>query len=182
MELIFVDESGDSKFKEYFGLCVAVVNHHHYKTVKSGFQNTLIGSNWDESIEFKGSHLFSAKKGDTSVPIDERIDIAAQILDLNSSDSNARMRFHYARRHDCDDTKQEYLATLPLLIQRALPTPKKGRGKDLVTISCDYRQDITASEIQEVALPTVTERGYTLVEEVTTPMSSFHTVGILYAD
>lgn len=182
MELVFVDESGDTKFKEYFGLCVAVLNAAHYKAIKGGFQAILRKSEWDESIEFKGSHLFSASKGDTKVSIERRIEIAQQVLGLNKSTNNARMRFHYARRHDCEDSKAEYLECLPILLNRALPKPKKGRGKDLVAVSCDYRSDIKAQEIQKSILPVLEDKGYALLEEVTTPQSNFHTVGLLYAD
>ncbi len=182
MELVFVDESGDTKFKDYFGLCVAVVNVVHYKSLKEGFQSILRKSEWEESIEFKGSHLFSASKGDVKVPIERRIDIASRVLNLNKSTSNARMRFHYGRRHDCEDIKGDYLEYLPALIEKALPKPKKGKGKDVVAVSCDFRNDISAKEIQEVILPILNAKGYTLLEDVTTPHSNFETVGILYAD
>jgi len=182
MEFIFVDESSDSKFKDYFGLCVAAVNSVHYRTVKQEFQALLRSSTWNETIEFKGSHLFSATKGDTSVSVEDRIEIAKQLLDLNSADKNSRFRFHYAGRHDCNSHKDEYLAVLPALVHRSLVKAKKGRGRDLVSVSCDRRDDISPMEIQTTILPAIEDRGYTLVEEVTAPLSNFNTVGILYAD
>lgn len=182
MQLLFVDESGDHKFKDYFGLCVAAINSAHYKTAKTGFHGVLKAAGWDESVEFKGSHLFSASKGDLKVPIEKRVEMAGAILDLNKAGRNARMRFHYLCRQECKDHKAEYLARLPVIIAKALPPTEKRYGKDLVTLSCDGRDDISVQEIQEAVLPTIEERGYTLVEEVTTPKSNFHTVGILYAD
>lgn len=182
MELLFIDESGDQKFKEYFGICVARINSAHYKTAKYGFQKILRESGWNETIEFKGNHLFSATKGDPNVSIEQRIDIAGQILDLNKSTVNARMRFHYFSRRDCKDFKTEYLKRIPQLIERALPTASKGRGKDIVSISCDFRSDICSNEIQNTILSIISKKGYTLLEEVTTPKSGFQTVGILYAD
>lgn len=182
MELLFVDESGDYKFNEYFGLCVAAINASHYKAAKVGFQDILRSTGWDETIEFKGSYLFSASKGDLGIPIEQRIEMAKAIIDLNAAAKNARMRFHYFSRHDCSSVHDEYLSVLPELVKRALPKAKKARAKDLVAVSCDYRNDIRATEIQEAVLPAVEVKGYTLLEEVTTPTSSFHTVGILYAD
>ena len=182
MQLLFVDESGDRKFREYFGLCVAAIHSAHYKTAKIGFHKVLREAAWDETVEFKGSHLFSASKGDLKVAIEKRVEMAGQILDLNKSDSNARMRFHYFCHQDCKDQKTEYLAQLPMLVAKSLPQTAKKHGKDLVILSCDGRDDITATEIQKAVLPAIEDRGYTLVEEVTTPRSSFHTVGILYAD
>src|SRR5687768_7818232 len=155
MQLLFVDESGDQKFKEYFGICVAAVNSAHYRTAKSGFHRILREAKWDETIEFKGSHLFSASKGDPAVSIERRVEMASNILNLNKSDSNARMRFHYSCRADCKDHKAEYLARLPALITRALPYTTKKNGKDLVALSCDGRTDISAAEIQLVALPAI---------------------------
>lgn len=183
MELLFVDECGDAKFKSYFGLCVAAINAVHYKKAKTGFQNVLRSAGWDESIEFKGSYLFSASRGDQEISIDERIQMARQIIDLNMANVNARMRFHYFSRDDCGSVKNEYLDALPHLVGKALPSQAKhGRAKDLVAISCDCRSDLKAAEIQECLLPVVEQKGFTFFEEVTTPISSFHTVGILYAD
>jgi hypothetical protein len=182
MQLLFVDESGDQKHKQYFGICVAAINSAHYRTAKTGFHKALRASGWNEDIEFKGSHLFAASKGDKSISVEKRIDIATAILDLNKAESNARMRFHYFGRHDCDNPKAEYLTRLPQLVRRALPPTHKKAGKDLVSINCDQRSDISASEIQDAILPVLTGRGYTLVEEVATVRSSFHTVGVLYAD
>lgn len=182
MQFLFVDESGDAKFDGYFGLCVAAINSAHYKTAKAGFHAILRQHGWKESIEFKGSHLFSATKGDPHISIDQRIEIAGAVLDLNKSERNARMRFHYGSRTDCEEQKAAYLATLPKLICKALPKIHKKNGKDLVMVSCDERSDTSAAEIQAVILPAIASRGYTLIEEVTTARSSFHTVGILYAD
>ena len=59
MLLVFIDETSDSKFDDYFGLSISTINHTNYKTIKDGFQKILKESRWDESIEFKGSYLFS---------------------------------------------------------------------------------------------------------------------------
>jgi len=186
MLLVFVDETSDSKFKDYFGLSIAVINHTHYKTIKDGFQKILKASHWDESIEFKGSYLFSATKGDTNVGIDERIDIANKVISLNIAKKNARMRFFYLR-HKVDKKKQgeEYLKVLPLLLNKALPCvtkATKGSGKDIIAITCDYRSDISATQIHNAVEPVVKSKKFTLLEEVTMASSKFHTVGILYAD
>ena len=41
MLLIFVDETCDSKFKDYFGLSVATINYTKYAKVKTEFQKIL---------------------------------------------------------------------------------------------------------------------------------------------
>ena len=183
MLLIFVDETGDSKFKDYFGLSVTTINHNHYKKIKNGFQEILRNSDWNETIEFKGSYIFSVSSGDKTVPIDKRIDIAHSILDLNTANRNARMSCHYVRKEKTDNHKQQYLDTLPLILDKALPKLiKKGGGKDIAAVYCDYRSDITSFEVQNAIMPILQKKQYTLLEKVTMPHSNFHTVGILYAD
>lgn len=182
MELVFVDETGDEKFKDYFGLSVATINAAHYKKLKQGFHKILIDSGWDCTIEFKGAFLFSAKKGDPNVDINTRVDICTKIVDLNISDKNARMFAYYASKRGVQDQKTEYLRILPLLLKKALPKAKAGKGKDVIAISCDYRSDISKPEIQTSIADIVSRKGYCLYETVLIHNSNFETVGILYAD
>lgn len=71
MLLAFVDETSDTKFKDYFGLCCATINSSFYRQIKDDFQRILTNGGWNPNIEFKGSYLFSALSGDTSVPIEK---------------------------------------------------------------------------------------------------------------
>jgi hypothetical protein len=41
MKLVFLDETGDDKFKDFLGLSVAIVDAAHYATLKQGFQKAL---------------------------------------------------------------------------------------------------------------------------------------------
>jgi hypothetical protein len=179
---IFVDETGDNKLKDYFGISVAVINSNFYCRVKSDFQNILKKSSWDDQIEFKGSYLFSSSKGDKSVDIDERIDICSELLKLNVSKHNARMKFYYFVEEKCSDSKATYLKYLPKLISKSLPKAVKKSGKNLVALNCDRRDGISLDEIRKVILPVLTEKGYVLFEDIVLVNSGFNTVGILYAD
>jgi len=181
MRLIFVDETSDFKFSDYFGLSVAVMNSSFYGQIKRGFQRILTDAGWDPCVEFKGSYLFSATKGCQNVGIEERIGMASAILSLSVAKANARMRFAYCCNRSTD-AKSDYLKYLPPLLGKALPRAETKAGKNLAAIYCDYRSDLRASEIQEAVLPTLEHKGYTLLEDVVTVDSSFHTVGILYAD
>lgn len=181
MILAFVDETGDSKFKDYFGLSCAVINSSFYSQIKKNFQDILTAAGWNPSIEFKGSCLFSATSGDTSIPIEKRIEITSKILSQNTSAQNARMKFIYMKKSS-ENHKKDYLTYLPKILEKALPKAKKGGGKDVFSLHCDFRKDVTAKEILEAVHPVVAKRGYTLLENVITSVSSFHTVGILYAD
>lgn len=98
MLLLFVDETSDSKFKDYFGLSIAIINSNFYQTLKASFHKILVDSGWDKEIEFKGSYLFSANSGCKDIPVDKRIEIASRILELNKSRENSRIKFAYFQK------------------------------------------------------------------------------------
>jgi len=181
MEFAFIDETSDVKFKDYFGICCATVNHTKYRTIKAGFQKILRDGGWDPEVEFKGSYLFSASKGCPEVTVEERIALAEKILRLNESDKNSRLKFAYLKLRT-DDVKTEYLRYLPGLLGKVLPKATKKPGKDLISIQCDYRNDMSSDEVCVSVKPVLDAKGYTLFEDVVLVDSDFETVGILYAD
>ena len=182
MLLVFVDETSDAKFSEYFGLCIATINAAYYRGVKSAFQQILIDNGWNPEIEFKGSYLFSASKGCKDIFVDKRVDIASLVLDLTAANKNARIKFYYLRAKT-KDPKTTYIGILPSLLGKALPTVSSRKsGKDLLALHCDKRDDIDERTIRDAVLKKVCEKGYTLYEDVSITKSCFHTVGILYAD
>ena len=54
MRLLFVDETGDSKEKEYLGLCIASVDSTKYAFLKAESLKILKKAGWSEDVEFKG--------------------------------------------------------------------------------------------------------------------------------
>ncbi len=181
MIMIFFDETGDSKFKEYFGICCVRINSAFYTQVKREFQSILESNQWDTNIEFKGSHLFSANSGDTNITIDQRINIAESLIGLNTANKNARICFSYFSKVSTDH-RSDYLEYLPILLDKALPKVNHKNGKDIVTIHCDNRSDISINEVRESIMPIISSNEYTLFEDVSMPNSRFETVGLLYAD
>ena len=119
MLLVFIDETSDSKFKNYFGISCSVINSSFYRKIKENFQTILSEAGWDTEIEFKGSYLFSASSGDLNITIEERIDIASKVLALNTSKQNARMKFYYLKKSS-KNFRQDYLTFLPILLEKAL--------------------------------------------------------------
>jgi hypothetical protein len=92
------------------------------------------------------------------------------------------MRLFYLK-HETDNPKEDYLRTLPLVLEKALPkATDKRQGKDLVTLAYDRRDDISPAEVRAAVDPIIRKRGYTLVEDVCMANSNYHTVGILFAD
>lgn len=182
MILIFADETSDNKFKDYFGISIAVINSNYYSPIKQNFHKILEKSKWDTEIEFKGSCLFSETKGDTNISIDERINICSDLLKLNKSKHNARIKFYYVVIEKCDKQKEAYLKYLPKLLNKALKKTSKKGGKNILTIQCDQRPDTSSTEIRNAVQQVIIEKGYTLLEDVIMSKSGFETVGLLYAD
>ena len=107
--------------------------------------------------------------------------MAEEIIKLNASDKNARFKFAYLKL-STNDVKSEYLNYLPALLRKVLPKATSGPGKDIISINCDYRTDINASDICNALMPAIKEKGYTLFEDVVMANSNFETVGMLFAD
>jgi len=178
---VFIDETSDSKFKDYFGLCVATINSSFYPKVKAEFQQILRRYGWDTTVEFKGSFLFSAKQGDANITVEDRVSIAQELISLNKSEVNARMKFHYFAKNSTDQ-KADYLRFLPILLKKALPRAQEKDGKNLVSVHYDQRSDISPKDIRKAVTPILEDRGYHLFEDVVMAVSRFDTVGIIYAD
>jgi len=181
MILLFVDETSDAKFKDYFGLSIAVINSNFYQILKSDFHKILSDSGWEINIEFKGSYLFSANSGCKNIPVDMRVEIASKILELNKSKINSRIKFAYFHKNS-QDHRKDYLEYLPVLLDKILPAAQKAGDKDIIAVYCDRRSDMKPIEIQNVIQPVLNKRKYTLLENVVMTDSNFNTIGILYAD
>ncbi|MCK5240898.1 hypothetical protein KAR34_00470 [bacterium] len=181
MKLVFIDETGDSKCLEYFGLSCVVIDSSFYRKVKEEFQQILVGGGWRKDIEFKGSYLFSASKGDIDIEVEKRIEIAEKILKLNAK-KNSRMKFYYVSKNNSGKQKDDYLSLLPQLLDKALQRAQKKQGKDVLCLHYDQRKDISPREVYDSVVSVVKKKGYILLENVSSSGSCYHTVGILYAD
>lgn len=91
------------------------------------------------------------------------------------------MKFTYLKKSSANQ-KEAYLQYLPILLEKALPKAQKRAGKDILSLHCDRRDDISPREIYDAVSPVIETRGYTLLEDIVVSRSNFHTVGILYAD
>jgi hypothetical protein len=182
MKLVFVDETSDDKFKDYFGLCCAVIDSNFYNLLKTKFHKILLKSGWPSNIEFKGSYLFSATKGPHEITIDKRIELAKQILELNKSDFNSRMKYYYVSKKSTNH-KNDYLKLIPALLAKAIPKPtSKKSGKNIISLNFDHRDDIKREELKPIIIPIIEKKSYVLLEDINCLKSGFDTVGILYAD
>ena len=181
MLLVFIDETSDSKFKDYLGFSIATVNARFYPKIKTDALNILLSIGWDPDIEFKGSYLFSISSGCTDIDIEKRIDAANGLLDLNVANENRRMKFFFGDMRSTNH-RHSYLTSLPGLLHKVLPRPPKGAGKNLLILSCDHREDISQNELHDAMIPVIFDRGYVLYERVISSDSSFETIGLMFAD
>jgi hypothetical protein len=179
--LVFVDETSDQKFKDYLGFCVATLNEKFYPSLKQTALEILKDIDWDPSIEFKGSYLFSQSKGCDGVQVVTRLDAAHRLLDLNTAKINSRLRFYYGGMKS-ENHAQDYLQSVPELLRVSLPKPPKGAGKNLISVMCDERSDVSSEQLHEAIEPAVSARGYVLLEKVVSARSATQTVGIMFAD
>jgi len=181
MQLVFIDETSDAKFKEYLGFCIVTMNAKFYPQIKERAQAILLDIGWDPETEFKGSYLFSAKSGCEEVDIERRIDAAHELIDLHIAEKNRRMVFHYGDMQSATHG-EAYLYNLPSLLMKVLPRAKQGAGKNLLVVHCDYRQDVEIDHLHFAISEVARRKGYVLFERVKMARSTFDTVGLMYAD
>ena len=181
MLLVFVDETGDRDDLAYLGFSILTMNALFYPALKQQIHSILDGIEWDPTVEFKGSYLFSQSKGCSEVQVGKRVEAASKILALNIASDNSRMQFHYGRLSSSNHS-DGYIENLPKLLMKALPKPPKGAGKNLLSVVVDERSDIRPDKLQEVLAPSITERGWILLERISMAHSSRDTVGLMLAD
>lgn len=183
MKLIFIDETGDKKFKDYLGVCVATMDSRSYPLLKREALDILKKAGWDPSLEFKGSFLFSASKGATDVEVEDRVAAASELLDLNTSLKNSRLRFAYTEVRS-EDKAADYLTVVPDLLanNKVIKKAPTGAGKNLVAVACDDRDDVDPRDLHEAVQPVLEEKGYVLLERVMQAVSAPESVGLMYAD
>jgi len=182
MKLIFIDETGDRKYKDYLGVCVATMDSKSYPLLKREALKILESANWDPDLEFKGSYLFSASKGATEVDVEARVDVASRLLDLNASE-NSRLRFAYTDLVS-KDKGAGYLAAVGQLLssRKVIGKAPTGAGKNLVAVVCDELPDVGPRELHEIVRTSLEPKGYILLERVMQAASGPESIGLMYAD
>jgi hypothetical protein len=183
MKLMFVDETGDEKHKEYLGICVAMIDSKSYPLLKRESLAILEDAGWDPDTEFKGRFLFSATTGTTEVEVDRRVEAAGRLLDLNASTKNGRLRFAYGRMSSTDKAA-DYLEGVPALlsVKKVLPKPQTRGGKNLISVTCDDRDDVYPDDLHKAVAPVLEGRGYVVLERVQQATSTPQSIGLMYAD
>lgn len=182
MKHLFIDETSDATNTSYLGVCGALIDTSKYGELKREYASIIDEYGWDPSLEFKGTMIFSQSQGCQDVLVDKRIQIAKAIIQLNASDNYSRIKFCYVSSNVGSD-RSTYLKLAAIVIAKLLNTkvtPKN--GKNIVSICCDNRSDVTLEELRAIAIPILDRRKLILFEDIILTRSSSQTVGICLAD
>ncbi len=182
MKFIFVDEIGSNqKDTNFFGVGTVTIDTSHYKNISSSFSSSLDQTGWNPSIEFKGKYLFSSSQGDTSVAIDQRIDLVHGITSTSTAKFNARVKFNFAYNFS-GQNKQNYHYLLEKNLEKVEKPSGKQNGKDLVTIFYDNTNMTSAAEVSLTSRPLLAQRNMYMVEQPIATKSCNETPGVIFAD
>lgn len=186
MKLLFFDETSNNCDKRFFAICGVCIDSANYKTVADVFREAFKNSEWQEGCEFKGRFLFSESKGDPSVPVIKRIDLARSLIEANVAQKNARLKAVLVWNKK-GSTPENYLNLLSSAAKRVLGTraSSQRRDKNLCIAFCDRYDKVASRNIWQTLRNAVEDRGYVLVEDVAIPQkftSMEAMIGLCYAD
>lgn len=181
MKLLFFDETQDHNNKEYLGISCSYIDHIFYGKLKNVFFDLLAKYNWDKSIEFKGSSIFSSTKGDLKVTIENRINLVKDLLKENVANINSRVKFAFVKAKT-GNVKTDYLDIIPKMLYKFLPKAPKGAGKNIISVYYDHRPDLCEDEFYKNVIKCLTSKEYILLEGINSVNSKNEAVGIILSD
>jgi hypothetical protein len=182
MKFLFIDETLDSANVHYLGVCGVLIDSSKYGEMKREYLSKIAKYGWDPSIEFKGTMIFSSSQGCPSVSVEKRIELVRDLVSMNTSTSNSRIKFCYAYTTS-GSTTRSYLDLVSTVTSKILePSITTKNGKDVVSICVDQRSDIKTSDLRSVIDPIIAKKKALLFEDVIQSKSSTYTMGIFFAD
>ena len=183
MKIVFLDETENSNILPgFYGICAVVVDVANYSVVRREIEAALDAVGWSRDREFKGNTLFSSGKGDTTVPIDDRIEAAAMIVGATIAASNARCVSAFARNTN-GNGPDNHVSLVQVAIEAGLArNRRRTNGKDLCAVYADSNATVPFGPLSRAVNEAVTSRGYVMVEDVVPVDSSCAHPGILLAD
>ncbi len=182
LKFIFIDEVEQPQKKPgFFGVSTLVVDSRFYCTLKVGLEQAFDHAKWSRGHEFKGRYIFSSSKGDTSVPVEARIELVRSIVGKTTAKKNARARFYFAHNND-GKTPGNYLDLIGKAAARCPKSDSRKGDKPLVAVFFDQTDMIKPSHLEEIVRPILLKRGLTLVETPVPLASSNATAGLIATD
>lgn len=183
MKLVFIDETENSTHVPgFYAVCAVAIDATKYMTVRQEIDGALDACGWNRTHEFKGACMFSASKGDSTVPVPARVDAVERIVSSTLSRTNARAASAVAW-NECGPRVENHLALLEQAVTGALkPKPPAGKGKDLCVVFADQKDSVPLDRLSAAVHNAAGSRGFRLVEDVVVVRSSCSWPGVLLAD
>jgi hypothetical protein len=165
MKFIFLDETTGRRGTNLYGVCGVSIDDKHYASLARAITRCFSEANWDPNIEFKGRWLFSATKGDTSVDVDKRIELAATMIRLNVAQKNAKLKIVFTW-NNAGEGAENHLSLTSKLLQALLPAIKPGRKGKPCIVFHDRTDKIPEQDLWASINGTLSSKNYHLVEDV----------------
>lgn len=182
MRLVFINETENSTHVPgFYAVCAVSLDATKYKLVRGAIDGALDDCGWCRDHEFKGSILFSARKGDPDVATEQRVDAASSMVAATVTRANARVKCAIAWT-DSGGTAETHVALVEEASSRCLPPAGDAAGKDLVVVFADHKDGIRQSDLSAAVKRAAASRGYSLVEDVVVVTSSCDVPGVRLAD
>ena len=165
MKFIFIDETKNKRKSDFYGVCGVCIDEMHYGSISLGVTRCFQDVGWNTDFEFKGSYLFSHKKGDSSVTIDRRIELADKIIALNIAKKNAKMKAVFTW-NEAGEAVDNHLVLVEEVLRRLLPSRSSRLSSKPCIVFTDQNDKIPPPELWRVINETLATRNYCLVEDV----------------
>jgi hypothetical protein len=160
MKFIFLDETQNRRKRDFYGICGISIDERFYPRIARDVTQLFKEAGWDLKIEFKGRFLFSITKGDSSVDIDKRIELANQMIALNVARQNARLKALFFW-NEASDTIQNHLYLTECVLKKLLPS-----GSKPYIIFADQNDKIPPEDLWKVIYDVIMNKNCCLVEDV----------------
>lgn len=165
MKLVFIDETGNSKQPDFYGICGVCVDEVYYPKLSREIKKCFNDIGWDNSIEFKARYIFSSSKGDNNVSIDKRIDFVDNLIALNIAKRNARLKAVFAY-NEAGNTVENHLLLVKQVLCKLLPSIAKKHKEQPCIIIADHNDKVPHQKLCETINTTLISRNYCLVEDI----------------
>jgi len=160
MKFIFIDETTNKRKKDFYGICGVSIDDYFYSRIAQDVSQLFKDAGWNLDFEFKGRFLFSSTKGDPTVTIEERIEIANQMVALNVARKNARLQAIFFW-NEASDTKENHLYLTKRVLDHLMTSSNK-----LYMIFADQNDKISSQDLWKVAFDNTLGKDCCFVEDV----------------
>ena len=181
MKFLFIDETEQLG---YFGVSLIWMDSTKYSSIRKNILDSITGGNWSIDLEFKADCIFSSKKGDKSVTIEDREKIATKIIKSNVSNSNAKIKCFFAYRKGKKDV-EGYKKLLEEILSKIPKANNAKLGKNLVVVFFDqlgFGKKDKEKIFSALRRSLLYKKKYAITEHPVEVSSSNQTPGILLAD